>query len=141
MAPIRTSHDIAVVDGGVRSLEWFWAEDGTMPGLDDFEALEAEDQAALTATFRHWADLQHGKRAAESRINEEHEDPKILAVKAGKHRFTMFHAGNDVWIIHRYYPKGKKKLDKVGRAVIKTTVLAISDYEARTKNGKYYERD
>jgi len=110
-------------------------------GLDNFEALEAEDQAALIATFRHWADLQHGKRADESRINEEHDEPKILAVKAGKHRFTKFHAGNDVWIIHRYYPKGKKQLDKVGRAVIKTTILAISDYEARTKNGKYNERD
>lgn len=140
MSIIRTSDDIGVVDGEVRALEWFWALDGTMPGLDDFEALEREDQAALIATFRHWADLPHGKRASESRINEEHENPKILAAKAGKHRFTMFHAGSDVWIIHRYYPKGKKKLDKVGRAVIKTTVLAIIDYEERVKNGTYYGR-
>ncbi len=32
-------------------------------------------------------------RAAGSRINKEHPDPKILAAKAGKHRFTVFHAG------------------------------------------------
>jgi hypothetical protein len=130
-----------VVDGAVRSLEWFWAADGTMPGLDVFETLDPESKAAVIATFRHWADLAHGKRAAESRINEEHPDPKILAAKAGKHRFTMFHAGGDIWVIHRHYPKGKKKLDRVGKAIIQTTVLAIADYEQRVKDGKYYERD
>ncbi len=122
-------------------MEWFWAADGTMPGLDVFETLEPEAQAAVIATFRHWADLAHGKRATESRINEEHPDPKILAAKAGKHRFTMFHAGGEIWVIHRYYPKGKKKLDRVGKAIIQTTVLAITDYEQRVKDGKYYERD
>ncbi len=122
-------------------MEWFWAADGTMPGLDVFETLDPEAKAAVIATFRHWADLAHGKRAAESRINEEHADPKILAAKAGKHRFTMFHAGSEVWVIHRHYPKGKKKLDRVGKAIIQTTVLAIADYEQRVKDGKYYERD
>jgi hypothetical protein len=141
VATIRTSADLTVVDGEVRSLEWFWAADGTMPGLDVFETLEPEAQAAVIATFRHWADLAHGKRATESRINEEHPDPKILAAKAGKHRFTMFHAGGEIWVIHRYYPKGKKKLDRVGKAIIQTTVLAITDYEQRVKDGKYYERD
>lgn len=141
MATIRTGADLTVVDGEVRSLEWFWAADGTMPGLDVFETLDPEAKAAVIATFRHWADLAHGKRAAESRINEEHADPKILAAKAGKHRFTMFHGGGDIWIIHRHYPKGKRKLDRVGKAIIQTTVLAIADYEQRVKDGKYYERD
>jgi hypothetical protein len=137
----RTSDDLSVVDGEVRSLEWFWAADGTMPGLDVFEALDPESQAAVIATFRHWADLPHGKRASESRINEENADPKILAAKAGKHRFTMFHSGGEIWVVHRHYPKGKAKLDKIGKAVIKTTVRAIADYEQRVKDGDYYERD
>ncbi len=84
MAIVRTTDDLAVVDGAVRSLEWYWAADGTMPGLDAFDALDPEQQAAVIATFRHWADLPHGKRASESRINDENDDPKILAAKAGK---------------------------------------------------------
>lgn len=141
MAIVRTGAELAVVDGEVRSLEWYWAADGTMPGLDVFETLDDDAKAAIIATFRHWADLPYGKRAADSRINEEHADPKILAAKAGKHRFTMFHAGSEIWIVHRHYPKGKKKLDKIGKATVKTTVLAIHDYQRRVKDGTYYERE
>jgi hypothetical protein len=68
-------------------------------------------------------------------------DPKIIAAKAGKRRFTMFHGGGDIWIIHRHDPKGKRKLDRVGMGIIQTMVLAIADYEQRVKDGKYYERD
>jgi hypothetical protein len=96
-----------------------------MPGLDAFEAVERDAREAIIVTFRYWADLPHGKRALESRVNAEHDSPKILAAKAGKHRFTMFHAGDDTWIIHRHYVKGKAKLDKAGRAVVEATVLAI----------------
>jgi hypothetical protein len=137
----RVSDDLAVIDGAVRSVEWFWAADGTMPGLDVFETLDDEDRAAVIAAIQHWTDLPHGKRALESRINEENANPKILAVKAGKHRFTMFHGGANTWVIHRHYPKGKTKLDKIGKAVVKSTKLAIADYEQRVKGGGYYERD
>jgi len=137
----RSSDDLSVVDGEVRSVEWFWASDGTMPGLDDFEALRDDDKAAVIAAVQHWADLPFGKRALESRINEENANPKILAVKAGKHRFTMFHGGAQTWIIHGYYRKGKRKLDKVGKVAMKTTKIAIADYEERAKDGKYYERE
>jgi hypothetical protein len=137
---VRTGDDLAVVDGEVRSLEWFWTAAGEMPGLDAFDELDDEAKAAVIATFRHWADLPHGKRASESRINEESSEPKILAAKAGKHRFTMFHAGGDIWVVHRHYLKRKTKLDKIGRTVVKTTVLAIDDYERRVKDGTYYGR-
>lgn len=53
----------------------------------------------------------------------------------------MFHAGDQSWVVHRYYPKSNKKLDKLGKAVVKTTILAIADYERRVKDGTYYERD
>ena len=35
----RGSDEIDIVDGQVRSFEWFWAEDGS-PGLDEFERLD-----------------------------------------------------------------------------------------------------
>jgi len=77
---------------------------------------------------------------SETRVNQEYDDPKIFAVKAGKHRFTVFHGSFDTWVVHRYYPKAKNKLDKVGKAVVNTTINAVDDYNERTRRGRYYER-
>jgi hypothetical protein len=112
-----------------------------MPALDAFEDLDSDDKAAVIAVFEHWGGLELGKRVSETRINEEHDDPKILAAKAGKHRFSMFHAGNNVWIVCRYYAKQKQKLDKVGKAAIRLTIDDKKDYEKRLGAGEYYERN
>ncbi|HVA29419.1 MAG TPA: hypothetical protein VNF68_14655 [Candidatus Baltobacteraceae bacterium] len=111
-----------------------------MPGLDDFEDLNDDGKAAVVATLEHWGDLEIGKRVSETRINEEHDDPKILAAKAGKHRFGMFHAGDNVWIVCRYYEKQKQKLDKAGKNAIRLTIEDKKDYETRVSAGEYYER-
>lgn len=112
-----------------------------MPGLDAFESLNEDEQAAVIAIFEHWGDLELGKRVSETRVNEEHADPKILAAKAGKHRFSMFHAGDNIWIVCRHYEKQKQKLDKLGKTAIKLTVNDLSDYEKRVRAGEYYERN
>jgi hypothetical protein len=121
----RSSDELDIVDGLVRSFEWFWAEDGSMPGLDAFEHMEAEARAEILSIFRHWGDLPLGSRLSETRVNLEHDDPKVFAVKAGRHRFTVFHAGTGVWIVHRRYEKRKKKLDRAGKV----------------EDGTYYERE
>jgi hypothetical protein len=136
----RTGDNLDLLIGAIRSFEWFWEADGTMPALDAFEDLPIGDQDAVVATFRHWGDLPHGQRISETRVNEEHDDPKILAAKAGKHRFTVFHAGNDAWIVYGYYAKRKAKLDKVGRGAVERAIKAKDDYEERVKRGVYYER-
>ena len=140
MGKHRTDDDLDLLIGAIRSFEWFWELDGTMPALDAFEDLPATDQLAIIATFRHWGDLPHGRRISETRVNTEHDDPKILAAKAGKHRFTVFHAGNDTWIEHGYYAKRRAALDKVGRGVVERAIKARDDYEERVKRGVYYGR-
>lgn len=112
-----------------------------MPGLDAFESLDNDDQAAVIAVFEHWGDLELGKRVSETRVNEEHTVPKILALKAGKHRFSMFHAGDNIWIVCRHYEKQKQKLDNLGKTAIKLTVNDLNDYEKRVRAGEYYERN
>lgn len=107
MGAKRTSDDLDIYVGTVRSFEWFWSSSGEMSGLDDFE---------------------------------EHDDPKILAAKAGKHRFGMFHAGDNIWIVCRYYEKQKQKLDKAGKNAIRLTIEDKKDYEERVSAGEYYER-
>lgn len=137
----RSSDEIDIIDGQVRSFEWFWAEDGSMPGLDDFERLDPDVQARIIAVFRHWADLPLGKRLSETRVNLEHDYPKVFAVKAGRHRFTVFHAGGGVWVVHRRYDKRKQKLDRAGTMVVETTIRAMQDYARRVADGTYYERE
>jgi hypothetical protein len=135
----RAGDDRFIVHGKVRSFEWYWAPDRTMPGLDAFERLDGESRAAIIATLRHWADLPHGTRVSETRVNQERDHPKIFAAKAGKHRFTVFRGSFDTWVVHRYYRKAKSKLDKAGKAVVNTTIDAIDDYNQRMKSGRYHE--
>ncbi|MHB8195856.1 MAG: hypothetical protein ACYDFS_05170 [Vulcanimicrobiaceae bacterium] len=124
----------------MRSFEWLWDARGEMPALDAFEALDEDGKAAVIAVFEHWGELEIGKHASTTRINEEHADPKILALKAGKHRFAMFHAGENIWIVCHYYKKQKSKLDKLGKMAISRTIAAKRDYEERVGLGGYYER-
>lgn len=141
MGKQRTSAELDIYIGSVRSFEWYWPSSGEMPGLDAFENLDKDDQAAVIATLEHWGELELGKRVSETRINEEHADPKILAAKAGKHRFSMFHAGDNVWIVSRHYQKQKQKLDKLGEAAVNRTIDDLKDYQQRVEAGKYYERN
>ncbi len=136
----RTSTDLDIYVGSVRNFEWFWSANNEMPGLDAFESLNDDEKAAVIATFEHWGDLELGKRVSDTRINEEHADPKILAAKAGKHRFSIFHAGDNLWIVCRYYEKQKRKLDKMGTVAIKLTIEDQRDYDKRVGAGGYYER-
>jgi hypothetical protein len=71
-----------MVVGEHRSFEWFWAASGEMPGLDEFKSLDKRDQDAIIATFEYWSSVPIGKRAIETRVNEEHHDPLILAGKS-----------------------------------------------------------
>lgn len=137
----RTVDEIEIHSGEVRSFEWYWDEHSEMPGLDSFEDLDADGQAAVMASLEHWASLELGKRVSETRINEEHDDPKVLAVKGGKHRFAMFHAGDNNWIVCDYYSKQKGKLDNLGKGAVKRTIAKMKSYQQRVKAGEYYERD
>jgi hypothetical protein len=140
MGKRRTGAALDIFAGSVRSFEWFWASNNEMPGLDAFENLDENGKSTVIATFEHWGELEIGKRVSDTRINEEHHDPKVLAAKAGKHRFSMFHAGDNVWIVCRYYEKQKQKLDKLGKIAIRRTLDDHKEYEKRVRAGEYYER-
>jgi hypothetical protein len=140
MGKRRTGAALDIFVGAVRSFEWFWASNDEMPGLDAFEDLDDSGKAAVIATFEHWGELEIGKRVSETRVNEEHRDPRVLAVKAGKHRFSMFHAGGNVWVVCRYYEKQKSKLDKAGKVAIRLTIGDQNEYAKRVRAGEYYER-
>lgn len=141
MGKVRTEEELQIYEGAYRVFEWYWRADGLMPALDAFEGLSPEDRAGIMASFEHWGSLKPGEFPSPTRVNLEHDDPLVLAIKAKKHRFIGFHAeGTRYWVIAAYYVKQTEKLDKRGRAVIRRTLLAREDFNSRVKDGTYYER-
>ena len=100
MGKVRTGDELTIHDGPYRSFEWFWSHDNTMPALDTYESLAPREQNDFLASIIHWGNTPPGQRALRSRINEESANPLIVAIKAGKHRFTAFREERgSAWIV------------------------------------------
>lgn len=138
---IRSDADLSIHDGLYRSFEWFWAADDTMPALDAYEALQKTNQDDFLSSVRHWGNVEPGKRPAQSRVNQEHADPLIVAVKAAKHRFTAFREeSGPTWIVSHHYVKKAERRDNAGDRSVKQSIKSRDDYIKRVKDGTYYER-
>jgi hypothetical protein len=112
-----------------------------MPGLNAFESLTVRDRDDFLASVEHWGQVKPGDRPAQSRINEERKNPLIVAIKAGKHRFTAFREeSGPTWIVFAHYLKEGEKRDKTGDRAVERTVKARDSYFERVKKGTYYER-
>ena len=141
MAKARTAVDLTIHDGAYRSFEWFWENDGSMPALDVYESLPMRDQDDFLASAEHWGGVAPGKRPAQSRINTENKDPLIVAIKAGKQRFTAFREeSGPTWIVYAHYLKEGEKRDKTGDRAVAATVKARERYFEQVDEGTYYER-
>jgi hypothetical protein len=138
---VRTEADLSIHDGRYRSFEWYWSSDDSMPGLDAYEILPQASQDEFLASIRHWGNVERGKRPAESRVNQEHAEPLIVAVKAGKHRFTSFReAAGPTWVVCHHYVKQSERRDKSGDRAVKQTIKSRNVYRALVNEGAYYER-
>lgn len=141
MGKVRTGDELAIHDGPYRSFEWFWSHDDTMPALDIYQLLAPREQDDFLASVIHWGNIAPGQRALQSRINEESVSPLIVAIKAGKHRFTAFREERGAaWIVVGHYLKEGEKRDKTGHRAISRTLEARKFYLKRVKSGTYYER-
>ena len=134
--------EIWVYGGRERKFEWFWAVDRTMPGLDAFEALSEAAQDLFWSCLTHWGNIAHGARPSRSRVNTEHEEPLIVAVKAGQHRFTAFreNSGPD-WILCHHYFKQSERRDRAGDRAVRRTLTSRQAYLSMRRDGTYYERN
>jgi len=141
MGVVRTGAELTIFDGPYRSFEWFWDEDDSMPALEIYESLAPRDRDDFLASVEHWGNVVPGGRPAQSRVNEEHKNPVITVIKAGKHRFTAFREeSGPTWIVVGHYLKEGMKRDKTGDRVVLMTLNARKRYFQRVKGGTYYER-
>jgi hypothetical protein len=141
MRQARRAADLTIHDGSYRGFEWFWADDQTMPGLDVFERIAIRDQDDFIASVVNWSNTPAGLKPPVSRVNIENKNPVIIAIKAGKHRFTAFREeSGPTWIVYGHYAKEGQKRDKTGDRVIENTKKARDRYFERVKVGTYYDR-
>ncbi len=112
-----------------------------MPALDVFERLPSRDQDDFIASLENWGNTPPGLRPAISRVNSENTNPVIVAIKAGKQRFTAFREeSGPTWIVYAHYAKEGQKRDKTGDRAVDATKKARDRYFERVKDGTYYER-
>ena len=141
MAMTRTADDLTIHNGIHRSFEWFWEDDDSMPALDFFESLPAIQQDDFLASVKHWGNVPKGESPLSSRVNSEHNNPLIMAIKAGNHRFTAFREeSGPTWIVYATYLKQSQRRDKQGDRAIKRTIDARTWYFSKVKAAQYYER-
>ncbi len=114
-----------------------------MPGLDAFERMTAANQDEFLSRLEVWGDLQLGDRLPPSQLNVESEDPLILAIKVGRLRYPVFHAGGtNAWIVcGPPYEKQGQKRNKRGDRAIERTRRQYQDYHRAVKGTQYYDRD
>ena len=141
MGKPRDADDLTILDGRYRAFEWFWDEDGSMPARDVFDRLQVRDQDDFIASVEHWGITPDGLKPLRSRINSENTNPLIVAIKAGKHRFTAFREeSGPTWIVYAHYVKEGQQRDKTGDRAVEATRKARDRYFMRVRNGTYYER-
>ncbi len=139
MGTLRTN--LTIHEGGFRSFEWFWDDDDSMPGLDAYELLTLRDQNDFLACLEHWGNISPGLKPLLSRVNEEHKNPLIVAIKVGQNRFTAFREeSGPTWIVFMHYVKKSQRRDKAGDRAIVRTLNARRRYFKRVDGGTYYER-
>lgn len=93
-------------------------------------------QEDFLASVTHWASIAVGTKALQTRVNTEHDNPIIVAIKAGKHRFTAFREEHgSMWIVAHAYLKEGQKRDKTGDRAIEKAIAARADYFKRVAEG------
>ncbi len=143
MALRRTAENLVIHEGIKRVFEWYWNDNGKMPGLDAFERMTAANQDEFLARLEAWGATRLGDRLPPSQLNVESEEPLILAIKVGKLRYPVFHAsGSNAWIVcGPPYEKQGKKRDIRGDRAIERARRQRQDYHRAVKGLYYYDRD
>jgi hypothetical protein len=142
MKKARSGAELTIHDGEYRSFEWYWDDDDAMPALDYYESLSRAERRDVLASIIYWGSVPPGETPLRSRINTEHGDPLIVAIKGAKQRFTAFRERRgSTWIVFGWYLKEGQKRDKTGDRVVLRTLKARKHYFERVEDGTYYDRD
>lgn len=121
-----------IYEGEGYKLEWYYDTKGKSQALEYFEALSDEQKRKAIHLFKVMGDI--GKIQNETKFRSEEDG--IYAFKPKPDRFLcFFFKGKKIIVTNAF----KKKQDKLPKQEKLRALACKADYEARVKEGIYYE--
>jgi hypothetical protein len=130
-----------VYEGKSFQVEFYYDSRGNMPAFDYYSALSEDHRARFFAVATHVANAPFGTIHPKAIYNMEDPQHRIFALKPSQHRFFNFQTSDHRIVLTNAYKKESQKMDNVGKNALKAAVRMKKDYEARRKDGTYYEKD
>jgi len=126
-------------EGASFRVEWYYTEDGRMPGLDYYRALGGIDQERLDCLGRYLADSPIGVRLPMTLYRIEDRQNGIYAFKARDERFFNFMAEGGRILITNAYRKHSQKMSASDIEKLRYAARCREDFLRRLREGTYYE--
>lgn len=131
--------DVLYYRGKNYSVEWYFMENGELPGLDHYKGMDETSQDRLDYMVRYMADAEPGTFLPSDMYRVEDARNRIFAFKPRAERFFNFITAGRKIIITNAYRKHSQKMEKKDRRVAEKAAEYRADYLRRTKEGRYYE--
>lgn len=138
--PTTSAAAYQIYNGTTLRLEFYYDENGKMHAYDYYSALSEDHRARFFAVATHVANSAFGTIHPKALYNMEDEKSRIFALKVYQHRFFNFQTSDRRMILINAYKKESQQMDKSGRNILKASTRMKADYEARRKEGTYYEK-
>jgi len=132
--------DILYYAGKTLTVEWYYAENGKLPGLEYYRRMPENDQERLDHMVHYLADTEFGTTLPQVMYRIEDRQQRIFAFKPGAQRFFNFMTVGGKIIITNAYRKHSQRMTRQDLRILQTAVNFRSDYLRRVKEGTYYEK-
>ncbi len=129
-----------IYEGRTYCVEWYFKQDGTMPGLEFYHTLSESDKGRFIVLAQHLANADRGTFLPKTHYNLEDAEHGIYAFKPHSQRFLNFMAVGRKIIVTNGFHKQSQKVRQKEREDIKKSISHKNDYEIRVKRGEYYEK-
>jgi hypothetical protein len=132
--------DYVVYEGASYIVEWYYTQDGKMPGYEYFKRMAEQAQNRFFYMIKYFADSPKGTKLPRIMYNLEDKKEKIYAFKPQEERLFNFMYKSGKVIITNAYRKHSQKMDKQDREKLKIAINYKKDYIKRIKEGTYYAK-
>lgn len=134
------AQDVLYYEGKTFTVEWYYAVDGRLPGLEYYQSLDKGEQKRLDYMIKYLADNSIGTRLSETMYRVEDRGNKIYAFKPGGQRFFNFMTEGRKIIITNAYQKHSQKMARQDLEKLGIAAKYRADYLKRVGEGVYYEK-
>lgn len=134
------SEDILYYAGKTLTIEWYYTENGTLPGLEYYWRMPENDQERLDYMVHYLADAAPGTTLPKTMYRIEDRKHRIFAFKPRAERFFNFMTMGKKIVIANAYRKHSQGMTRQDLRILQTAVNFRSDYLRRVKGGTYYEK-